>query len=169
MIPGLACLAGGPVQVAYGVDDLDAAVAEWEAGGAGPFVVRRHIDVDAAVVFGEPGEFDHSSAYGWRGSLMVELVQVHAPSLLGGTGLHHLAFFVDSFARASAELEGHGMPAALCARAGSTDFAFHDARPQLGHFIEIYEGSDGLRSFYESRRQAHLDALPRSGAPRAEL
>ena len=140
-----------------------------DEAGYGPNLGPLVVTATVWEVPGEPGEFDHSSAYGWRGSLMVELVQVHAPSLLGGTGLHHLAFFVDSFARASAELEGHGMPAALCARAGSTDFAFHDARSQLGHFIEIYEGSDGLRSFYESRRQAHLDALPRSGAPRAEL
>ena len=143
------CLAGGPVQIAYGVSDLAAAVETWEARGAGPFVVREHIEV-------EPTWFDHSSAYGWWGSVMVELVHVHAPESLASDGLHHLAFFVDSFAEATNELEVAGYPAVLTARAGTTDFAFHDARASLGHLIEIYEGSDALRGFYDSIRQMHV-------------
>ncbi|MEM7094549.1 MAG: VOC family protein [Actinomycetota bacterium] len=144
----LDCLRGGPVQMAYAVPDLHAAVAEWEAKGAGPFVVREHIEV-------EPAWFDHSSAYGWWGSVMVELVCVHAPAELGGEGLHHLAFFVDSFDQATAELTSAGYPAVLTARAGTTDFAFHDARASLGHLIEIYEGSAGLRDFYAHIRGLH--------------
>jgi len=148
----LDCLRGGPVQIAYGVDDLAAAVAEWEARGAGPFVARHHIEVARAIVFGEPGVFDHSSAYGWQGHLMVELVQVHSPSGLAHVGLHHLAYFVESFSDATVELEAAGYPAALVARAGSTDFAFHDARPALGHYVEIYEDSERLREFYAQVR-----------------
>ena len=153
----LSSLRAGPVQIAYCVADLARSVAEWEARGAGPFIVREHIAVDEAIVFGEPAAFDHSSAYGWWGELMVELVHVHAPESLRTTGLHHLAFFVDSFAEASAELTAAGMPQVLRARAGATDFAFHDARPQLGHFIEIYEGSEPLRSFYTHVRTLSTD------------
>lgn len=146
----LRCLAGGPVQLAYGVTDVRAAAAEWEARGAGPFAIREHIEV-------EPSWFDHSSAYGWWGEVMVELVCVHAPSELSATGLHHMAFFVDSFTDAQAELTAAGYPAVLTAQAGATDFAFHDARNDLGHLIEIYEGSDALRSFYDTVRGLSLD------------
>jgi len=150
----LRCLASGPVQIAYCVDDLTAAVDQWRAAGVGPFVVREHIEVDDAAVFGEPMPFDHSSAYGWWGELMVELVQVHSPTSLARPGLHHLAWFVDSYDDAAAELTAADMPAALTARAASTRFGFFDGREQLGHFVEIYEGSDALRSFYASVRLA---------------
>ena len=88
---------------------------------------------------------------------MVELVQVHAPASLAGLGLHHMAFFVDSFVDATAELEAAGFNSVLTAKAGSTDFAFHDARKSLGHLIEIYEGSEALRGFYETVRQLHVN------------
>ena len=148
-------LIGGPVQIAYGVDDLEYAVSEWERRGAGPFLVREHIPVEGAVVFGEHSAFDHSSAYGWWGELMVELVHVHAPTSLQHLGVHHLAFFVDSFGDASRELAAAGFPAVLTARAGTTDFAFHDARDPLGHLIEIYEASPRLRKFYAHVRSLH--------------
>ena len=55
------------------------------------------------VIRGTPGTFDHSSAYGQWGAIMVELVEDHGdgPSPVrdmfppDGSGLHHLAFFVD--------------------------------------------------------------------------
>lgn len=135
-------LAGGPVQVAYAVDDVRAAAASWAAEqGAGPFFVREHIPVADPT-------FDHSSAYGWWGRVMVELVCVHEPAELAGQGLHHVAYFVDSFAEATAELTGRGWPAVLSTTAGTTNFAFHDARAELGHLVEIYEGDDRLRGFY---------------------
>ena len=139
-------LSGGPVQIAYGVDDIPGAVLRWEALGAGPFVVREHIAV-------EPSWFDHSSAYGWWGSVMVELVRVHAPVELHHRGLHHMAYFVDSFTTAAAVLAADGMPPVLTARAGDTDFAFHDATASLGHYIEIYEPSDRLVGFYDHIRE----------------
>lgn len=148
MIAPLRCLTSGPVQIAYCVTDLQTAVAAWTAAGAGPFVVREHIDVTDVMIFGESAVFDHSSAYGWWGELMVELVQVHQPSTLAVQGLHHMAWFVDSFDDAAAELHAAGLQPALTARAGSTRFGFYDGRDTLGHFVEIYEGSDTLRSFY---------------------
>lgn len=142
-------LAGGPVQLAYGVADVEAAARRWAIHhGAGPFFVRRHIAVRDVLVDGEPGQFDHSSAYGWLGSLMVELVAVHDPPALSWSGLHHVAHFVDSFEQAGAELDALGWPPALVATAGGTRFAFHDARSDLGHLVEIYEPNDDLRRFY---------------------
>ena len=66
---------GTPVQIAYGVREVRAAAARRAATtGAGPFVVASHIQLAAARVGGVPGAFDHSSAYGQWGRIMVELV-----------------------------------------------------------------------------------------------
>lgn len=159
--PVPAVLAGGPVQLAYGVDDVRSAARRWAVEfGAGPFFLRHNIEVSDVSIAGsvaglvEPaaggssGGFDHSSAYGQWGSLMVELIAVHDPPSLASSGLHHLAYFVESFESAARQLEERGWPQVMVATAGQTRFAFHDARSELGHLIEIYEGSVPLRKFY---------------------
>lgn len=155
---------GAPVQIAYAVDDVDAAAAEWAVTrGAGPFFVNRHIAVTDVRYRGTRGAFDHSSAYGQWGSVMVELVQDHTPAPSpvadvvgpGGTGLHHLAFFVDDLAATSIALAAYGWPEALFAMTSSGQgFAFHDATDALGHMVEIYEGTDRLRGFYAAVARA---------------
>jgi len=149
---------GRPVQVAYAVPDLEQAVADWVARiGAGPFFVAEHIPLTAVRYRGAPGAFDHSSAYGQWGDVMVELVQDHTPGpspvrdLLGTRtqGLHHLAFMVDDLDAELARLTGLGWPEALRARTASgLEFAFCDASASLGHMIELYEPSDALVRFY---------------------
>ena len=110
---------GPPVQIAYAVVDARAAAHEWaERFGAGPFFLAEHIPVTDVVHRGVPGEFDHTSAYGQWGEIMVELVQDHGtgPSAVrdlyapGETGLHHLAYFVDEqgFAAQTARMPGDG-------------------------------------------------------------
>ena len=157
-------LLGPPVQIAYAVADLDAAARVWtERFGAGPFFVSEHIAVHNVRYRGAAGSFDHSSAYGQWGGLMVELVKDHTvgPSPVadvvghGGTGLHHLAYFVDDLATTQSALVQLGWPEALWARTPSgVAFAFHDAVGTLGHMIEIYEGTPALRGFYAMVRDA---------------
>lgn len=140
-----------PVQIAYAVGDLHAAVHHWESRGVGPFVLREHIEVDNARVFGEPGVFDHSSAYGQWGELMVELIHQHNPGevpVVGTSGVHHVATFVDDFEEAHAALIEAGHEEVMYAEAGGMPFAFMDARKEMGHHLEIYEGTDRLRAFF---------------------
>ncbi len=157
-------LFGPPVQIAYAVNDLDAAAAEWtERFGAGPFFISEHIDVLDVRYRGAHGSFDHSSAYGQWGDVMVELVKDHTvgPSPVadvvgpGGSGLHHLAYFVTDLASAQSALTDLGWPEALWALTPSgVAFAFHDATASLGHMIEVYEGTPALRGFYAMVREA---------------
>ncbi|MEM9612506.1 MAG: VOC family protein [Actinomycetota bacterium] len=161
MIPLASALAGGPVQVAYAVDDVVAAADRWAAAGVGPFVVRHHIEVTDAMVEGVPGVLDHSSAYGWWGAVMVELLAVHHPSALaatdGSTAPHHLAYLVDSFEAAGAELTDAGVVAAAQARAGGQSFAWYRSADGGGPLIEIYEATPGLLGFYDLIRNAAAD------------
>ncbi len=147
-----------PVQIAYGVDDVRVAATHWAAQGVGPFFVLDHIEVHNVRIGGVSATFDHSSAYGQWGPLMVELICEHERQpdpFVHSHGIHHVAHFVDDFAVAQAELIDDGRPEMLYAETGTgVAFAMHDARLDLGHYIEIYENSDRLRSFYDMVRDA---------------
>jgi hypothetical protein len=120
---------GAPVQIAYAVPEVRSAVPRWVAEfGAGPFFVRSHIPVSDVTYRGRPAGFDHSSAYGQWGDIMVELVQDHGtgPSVVRErfatheSGLHHLAFIVDDLDVATTHLVGHGFALAMTARSSTT-------------------------------------------------
>lgn len=154
---------GAPVQIAYAVPDAREAAQVWvDRFGAGPFFVADHIAVSDVVYRGAPGMFDHTSAYGQWGHLMVELVQDHSngPSPVrelyapDESGLHHLAYLVDDLDRATGRLVGEGLTLAMSARAGSTRFHFIDAVSTTGHFLELYEPSPSLVGFYDLVRAA---------------
>jgi hypothetical protein len=161
----MAALFDPVVQIAYYVDDPAAAAQEWATErGAGPFFLRRHIPVTDVTHRGAASSFDHTSAYGWWGDIMVELFTQHddAPSAVrerfasGETGLHHLACFVDEIHAALARCEAAGLTVAQTAYAGTTLFAFVDDVTRHGHYWELYEGSERLRGFYAMVRQASV-------------
>ena len=141
---------GAPVQIAYPVTDVSAAALQWSAQtGAGPFFVAEHIGLDASRIDGVDAPFDHSSAYGQWGPLMVELVAEHTPPLVAvGAGLHHMAFMVDDLPTTRDWCRQAGWPERLWARTASgVEFAFM-AADTLGHLVELYEPSPALRGFY---------------------
>ena len=154
----IGAMLGAPVQIAYAVSDATTAAAAWAADlGAGPFFVRPHIELVDVVYRGRPGTFDHTSAYGQWGALMVELVVDHGRGdspigdmfAAGEGGLHHLAFIVDDLHGTLKALVKAGYEIALSARTtNGTEFHFVDTRPALGHMIELYQRSDRLRDFY---------------------
>jgi hypothetical protein len=147
---------GPPVQIAYAVDDVRTAAYRWSTRGIGPFFVREHIEVLDVRVRGTVATFDHSSAYAWWGSVMVELICQHdggTDRLVPTSGLHHVAHFVDDIAVTGAALAAGGAPEALYAQTSAgMPFAMHDARAEFGHYIEIYEPTPRLRAFYDMVR-----------------
>jgi catechol 2,3-dioxygenase-like lactoylglutathione lyase family enzyme len=164
--PAVAAL-GPPVQIAYAVDDAVEAAIHWSLlTGAGPFFVRSHIELVDVVVRGRPGRFDHTSAYGQWGPLMLELVQDHGdgPSPVrdvfapGESGLHHLAFFVDDLGAALQRFTADGYEVAMSARTpGGVEFHFVDALRTHGHMLELYRADDRLRAFYSMVADAARD------------
>ncbi len=125
------------------------AALAWAERGVGPFRVRDHIEVNGARLAGQPGTFDHSSAFSQWGGLMLELFCVHHDSPVTiAPGVHHLAFFIDDVDEAGARLAVYGWPEVLAGTSGGGNrFAMHDARPELGHFVEIYADTDRMRAF----------------------
>lgn len=153
-----------PVQIAYHVADPGRAAHEYaRAFGWGPFFLFEHIALDRCLYRGSPAIFDHSSAYGQAGELMIELIAQHddRPSVLrdlfarDAVGVHHVAHFVPDLAAALDQSRDAGRDIALDARtATGTHFAMIDTSRELGHMIELYEGSGDLLKFYRFVRRA---------------
>lgn len=151
-------LLGPPVQIAYAVPDAVAAAEQWAADfGAGPFFVNHHIELVDVVHRSRPATFDHTSAYGQWGAIMVELVEDHTdgPSVVrdlfppGTSGLHHLAYFVDDLDATVRALLDQGHALAMSARTvGGVEFHFVDAVATHGHMFELYRPDERLRAFY---------------------
>lgn len=164
--PAQATLPSQLVQIAYRVDDLEAACHAWaQQVGAGPFLVRRHLPVEARH-HGEPAIYDHSAAFGQWGPLMLELIEIHecepasmrevlehdgaggGPGLLGRP-MNHVACWVDDLEAASTALIEQGMPLTMALTSSSgMEVRFHDARHLMGCVVELYVGTEHLRGFY---------------------
>jgi hypothetical protein len=152
-----------PVQIAYHVPDPAVAAQAFARDfGWGPFFLMEHIPLERSLYRERPAKFDHSSAYGQAGSLMVELITQHddTASALRDMyaaheyGLHHVACFVPSLAAALEAYRARGVPVALDARTRTgVDFAMVDLTASLGHMLELYEPSPDLLRFYEYVRK----------------
>lgn len=163
-IPGLPALR--PVQVAYHVPDPVAAAERYARDfGWGPFFLMEHIPLERAAWRGTTIHFDHSSAYGQAGDVMVELITQHneGPSALRDlyaadeSGLHHVACFVPDLPAALGAFAVRGNALALDARTTTgVDFAMVDLVDELGHMLELYEASEPLAKFYEYVRRKSL-------------
>ena len=151
-------MALSPVQIAYHVPDPRAAAERLAREfGWGPFYVMEHIPLARSAYRGTPTRFDHTSAYGQGGNLMVELITQHGdePSALRDlyapheTGVHHVAHFVPDLAAALDDCRARGRAIALDAEtANGTRFAMVDTSAELGHMLELYEPRDDLAKFY---------------------
>jgi len=161
-----------PAQLAYHVPDPASAARELAAPfGWGPFFLLEHIPLVRCLYRGAAASFDHSSAYGQAGDVMIELITQHDdnPSPLRDLfaaherGLHHVACFVDDLAAALAERRAQGFAIALeAATANGTAFAMVDTSRELGHMLELYERAK-LAPFYALVRTRAWLGRPRSG------
>ena len=156
-------------QIAYFVEDANqAAERHHRLFGSGPFFILRHIALAQSHHRGVLMPFDHTSAYGQWGDVMVELVQQHNPEPSafhdmypegsGRFGLHHTALFVDDLHAAIDDFAAQHCPLAqLSETRTGTEFAFVDARETYGHMIELYEPARALTGFYRLVANAARD------------
>ncbi len=154
-------------QIAYAVNDVRAAAQRHhELFGSGPFFVMEHIPLRRALHRGAEAPFDHSSAYGQWGEVMVEMMHQHneGPSAVrdmyapGKEGFHHVALIVDDLAAARAHFAAQGLEEALYAEMeDGFQFVMVDATKDHGHMIELYEGVPSLTGFYDYVRKVAGD------------
>ena len=66
--------------------------------------------------------------------------------------------FVESLLDEQARLDALGMRCVMHATTPSgLQFAFYDARTELGHLLEIYEPADSVLRLYSKVREAAID------------
>jgi Glyoxalase/Bleomycin resistance protein/Dioxygenase superfamily len=147
----------------YVVEDMHRDVPRFAAvTGAGPCFAMAHIPFDEVTYRGEPAVYDHSSAFGAWGPLIVELTEVHdaqpaglRDALVGpGGGVGHVAWLADSLEDEVARLEAAGIMAFHAGRTGPASAVWFDGGGLLGHPIEVLERRDELLRFYAMVREA---------------
>ncbi|WP_194166339.1 VOC family protein [Mycolicibacterium sp. P9-22] len=159
-----ALLSGSQIrQLAFVVPDAEkAARRHSEILGSGPFFLVPRYKVVVHRHRGRESSLDVTSAYGQWSDVQVEFIQMHddAPSAYrdlfpgGGPGMHHVAVFCDSRSESVARLEQAGYPEALYAEtAAGRGYSIIDTSKDLGHMVELYEGSM-VAEFYRQVREA---------------
>lgn len=138
-------------QMAWVVDDLDAAVKQWqETTGIGPFFMGSHIGAMITDLKhrGRSTEIDMSAAVAQAGSLLIELIHQHdgAPSpyrdvyAQGESGLHHIQAFVEDVEVQCRLYEKHGFEVVMTGLlAGQSPVAYVDTRSTIGCMTELME------------------------------
>jgi catechol 2,3-dioxygenase-like lactoylglutathione lyase family enzyme len=147
----------------YVVEELRAGVEQFSAAtGAGPFYGMEHIVFDEVTYEDGPAVYDHSSAFGSWGPLIVELTQVHDAQPAGlrealtapGAGMGHVAWLADDLDEEVARLRAAGLEPFHTGRTGPATAVWLRGGALFGHPIEVLARRDELLRFYEMVRGA---------------
>ena len=151
----------------YFVDDLEAAAQHFAVTlGAGPFLSLGHVPQHNSTFRGETVDYDHSTAFGQWGPILLEISQIHfaePPSLreffLGGgvtPRIGHVAWLADDLDAESDALANEGLPLVRTGGSGPVQTRWHDGRSLLGHSVELLRRSPEILAFYDSVRSASV-------------
>ncbi|MDA0159060.1 VOC family protein [Solirubrobacter ginsenosidimutans] len=146
----------------YVVDELRAGVEAFARDfGAGPFYAIEHVAFDEVTFDGAPAVYDHSSAFGAWGPILVELTQVHEAQPHGleraltpaGAGLGHVAWLADDLDDEVRRLQAAGLRPFHTGRSGPVSAVWLEGAP-FGHPVEVLQRVPELLGFYAMLREA---------------
>jgi hypothetical protein len=151
--------------IGYAVEDLREGAERFARDfRAGPFFAMEHIVFDEVTYEGAPAVYDHSSAFGVWGGILVELTQVHDAQPAGlaaaltapGAGLGHVAWLAEDLDDEVARLEATGMRVFHTGRTGPVSAAWLHG-PPFGHPVEVLQQGPEVLGFYAMLRAAAHD------------
>ncbi len=146
----------------YVVADLRAGVERFtKLTGAGPFFGMAHIAFDEVSYLGGPAHYDHSSAFGQWGPLLVELTEVHSAEpeafrdalVSPGGGIGHVAWLADSLDDEVERLRALGLTPFHAGRTGPASAVWLRGEP-FGHPVEVLQSRAEILGFYAMVRDA---------------
>lgn len=150
-------------QMAFLVDDLEAACARWAAStGAGPFYRFDPFSFIEPRYLGQEAEPGIAIALGFSGGLCIELMVRHGttPSVFDEAGmwqLHHVARLTDDIDRTLAGYRAQNVEVPFEARFyPDTRMAFVDTRAALGIWTEIIEYNADIEGALAMIEAAHV-------------
>jgi methylmalonyl-CoA/ethylmalonyl-CoA epimerase len=164
MVPDLQSpLSKGVFQVAYAVHDIQASQSFFkETLGVHKFFVIENASMKEQIYRGKPVECRQHIAFGYAGTMQIELVQ----TLSGentfteflrqrGQGIHHLGIQVADLDRATHYMtEQHGFELVESGSIGqATRFSFLDTRAAIGTYIELVYLDKDNQALFERIRQ----------------
>jgi catechol 2,3-dioxygenase-like lactoylglutathione lyase family enzyme len=148
----------------YIVQDLEQAAEQFALRfGAGPFLHVGHVALDPATYRGAVAHYDHSTAFGQWGRVIVEISQIHDVEPAGlreflaartSPAIGHVAWLVDDLPAESERLEGLGLGLVHTGRSGPVQAHWHDGASVLGHPIEVLRRCPEILGFYDAIRVA---------------
>lgn len=153
------------VQNCYVVGNLEEGCARFhKLYGIGPFVGGAIMELTEHVYRGQPApSIRLRAAFAQAGDINIELLEVvsDAPNAFrdmfprGTEGFHHVAMFCDDFVATRDHFVKMGYPAVseACLLPG-VRVGFIDARPAIGHMIELYPENEIIRSVFRQIRTA---------------
>jgi hypothetical protein len=120
---------------------------------------------DEVTFDGRPAVYDHSSAFGAWGAILVELTQVHDAQPAGlrdalvapGGGVGHVAFVVPSLPDEVARLCDLGLQPFHTGRTGPASAVWLHGGSLFGHPVEVLQERQEILGFYAMVRQASRD------------
>jgi hypothetical protein len=144
----------------YVVDDLEAAAERFaRAVGAGPFLMIEHVPLEDVTFDGAPAVYDHSTAFGQWGPVIVEISVVHEAhpdglgAFLGPTrppAIGHVAWLVENLEDESGRLEQAGLPLRHTGSSGPVAAHWHDGGTVVGHPVEVLRRCPEILGFYSA-------------------
>lgn len=152
--------------IGYVVENLRRGVERFVATcGAGPFFGMEHMVFDEITFMGEPALYDHSSAFGSWGPILVEITQVHdaqpaafREALAGpGGGVGHVGWLATSLEDESERLRALGLSAFHTGRTGPASAVWFHGGALFGHPVEVLQARDEILDFYAMVRAAATD------------
>lgn len=170
-LAGLASLAppqrppGQIIQTAFVVPDVIAAMPRYTSLlNAGPWFLRRRFTPGAATYRGQPSAVQLSLAFGYAGSMMIELIEQHdnSPSVfrdvvaLKGYGFHHYGIATKDFDRALESYVSVGYSVGFTAQRQGR-LAIIDTLGDFAGMIELLEMHPSVEAFFASMHQAAVD------------
>jgi glyoxalase/bleomycin resistance protein/dioxygenase superfamily protein len=149
--------------IGYVVDDLRAGVERFVHDfGAGPFFGMEHMEFQEVTYMDTPAVYDHSSAFGAWGPILVELTQVHDAQprafrdalVAPGAGVGHVGWLAASLEDETARLQGLGLRPFHTGRTGPASAVWFDGGELFGHPVEVLQEREEILGFYAMVRAA---------------
>ncbi len=147
------------MQVAFMVDDVEAAARRWIATtGIGPFLMVPHVQLAEYDYRGTKSSgLDFSVALAQSGGVQIELVQQHCDSpsayrdtiAKGSQGFHHLAIYTDRYDETYRSYVDQGYVSAVDGVFGNLRFSYIDTHAAIGCMIELVEEDAGQTEFFQ--------------------